>query len=185
MEPHKVVSHEEWLAARKDLARQRERSSLTRTRRAEREAPQAALGESSRRSMSSMHPRPANKPSADLFAGKSQLVVYHFMFGPGLGWRNRPELLVSGRSFRRERWCIWYIAMSRCSWSFSRAPLAEIEAFQKAHGLAPSCGCRPSRAISITIIRSPSTRKIGKGDALYNYKINRFPSDQRPGASVF
>ena len=38
---------------------------------------------------------------ADLFGGRSQLLVYHFMLGPD--WGRLPELFFSGRPFRRRR----------------------------------------------------------------------------------
>jgi hypothetical protein len=36
---------------------------------------------------------------ADLLGGKSQLIIFHFMFGPG--WRRLRTLLVLGRPFRQ------------------------------------------------------------------------------------
>src|SRR5215467_11521444 len=79
MEEHRVVSHEDWLAARRELlASEKEftrlRDQLTERRRA---LPwERVTGEY-------VFEGPAGKESlSELFAGKSQLVVYHFMFHP-------------------------------------------------------------------------------------------------------
>src|ERR1041384_3327502 len=82
MSDRNIVSHEEWLAARKEHLRHekeftRLRDELSRERR---ELPWERVeknyvfdGPNGRETLS------------DLFAGKSQLVVYHFMFGPDWG----------------------------------------------------------------------------------------------------
>src|SRR6201988_3238445 len=80
MEPHKVVSHDEWIAARKaylaeEKAFSRARDALSRKRR---ELPWEKVEKNY------IFDTPAGKQSlADLFGGKSQLIVYHFMLGPG------------------------------------------------------------------------------------------------------
>src|SRR6202140_4731827 len=76
---HPVVSHEEWLAARTAfLAKEKEftrlRDELSRQRR---ELPWVKVEKDY------VFERPNGKETlADLFAGKSQLVVYHFLFDP-------------------------------------------------------------------------------------------------------
>ncbi|MGZ4396462.1 MAG: DUF899 domain-containing protein, partial [Gaiellaceae bacterium] len=76
---HEVVAHEEWLAARTALlAREKEftrlRDDLSRQRR---ELPWEAVGKEY------AFDTPAGKRTlAELFDGRSQLVVYHFMFEP-------------------------------------------------------------------------------------------------------
>src|SRR5215472_16985418 len=75
-----VVSEAEWLVARKDLlAREKEftrqRDALSAARRA---LPMAQVDKSY------LFDGPQGKEKlADLFAGRSQLIVYHFMLGPG------------------------------------------------------------------------------------------------------
>ena len=76
----KVVSPAEWLAARKDLlAKEKEftrlRDDLSRMRR---ELPWEKVKKNY------VFDGPKGKQTlADLFDGRSQLIVYHFMFGPG------------------------------------------------------------------------------------------------------
>jgi len=80
IENPKVVSHADWLAARKEfLAKEKEftrlRDQLNRQRRElpweEVEKDYAFDGPNGKQTL------------ADLFAGRSQLIIYHFMFGPG------------------------------------------------------------------------------------------------------
>ena len=79
MEPHKIVSHEEWIAARKaylaeEKAFSKARDALARKRR---ELPWEKIDKSY------VFDGPNGKETlADLFGGKSQLIVYHFMFAP-------------------------------------------------------------------------------------------------------
>lgn len=77
---HKIVSRDEWLKARKVLlAKEKEfskaRDALSTTRR---ELPWTPVDKNY------VFDGPNGKEAlADLFGGKSQLMVYHFMLGPG------------------------------------------------------------------------------------------------------
>ena len=77
---HAIVSQDEWLAARKALlAKEKEfskaRDQLSAARRA---LPWVKVDKNY------VFDGPAGKETlADLFGGKSQLLVYHFMLGPG------------------------------------------------------------------------------------------------------
>jgi predicted dithiol-disulfide oxidoreductase (DUF899 family) len=76
---HAVVSHEEWVKARKAfLAREKEFTRLRDQVSAERRAlPWEAV------TKAYVFDGPNGRETlADLFAGRSQLVVYHFMYGP-------------------------------------------------------------------------------------------------------
>ena len=79
MTTHRVVSHDEWLAARTALlAKEKEftraRDQLSRQRR---ELPWEAVDKSY------VFEGPRGKEAlADLFDGRRQLIVYHFMFDP-------------------------------------------------------------------------------------------------------
>src|SRR5580658_2031421 len=77
---HAVVSHDEWVEARKDFLKKekeftRQRDEISRLRRA---LPWEKVEKNYE------FDGPAGKISlADLFDGRSQLVIYHFMLGPG------------------------------------------------------------------------------------------------------
>src|SRR5579871_176129 len=79
MTKHEIVDHEAWLRARRDfLAREKE---FTRARDALSEARRALPWEKVEKKY--VFDGAAGQESlADLFGGRSQLVVYHFMFGP-------------------------------------------------------------------------------------------------------
>ena len=79
MQEHPVVSREEWFHARRKLLEQeknltRQRNELSRARR---QLPHVKVEKEY-----SFHGADGSETLADLFAGCSQLIVYHFMFGP-------------------------------------------------------------------------------------------------------
>src|SRR2546426_12815070 len=80
MPSHTIVSREEWLEARKaHLAREKEFTRLRDRLSAERRAlPWVKVDKAY------VFEGPAGKVTlADLFGGRRQLILYHFMFGPG------------------------------------------------------------------------------------------------------
>ena len=128
METHKVVSHEEWLAARrqllveeKEFTRQRDRLSQRR-----RDLPWERVGKDY--VFEGPHGR---ETLPQLFDGKHQLAVYHFMLGPGWiegckscsYWADN----FNGIDTHLRQRDVAFIAISR-------APLPEIEAFKKRMG---------------------------------------------------
>src|SRR3974390_586816 len=77
---HKVVSQKEWLAARKRLLVKEKRFSKARDQlnRARRALPWVKVEKEY-----VFHGPEGNGTLAELFSGKRQLIVYHFMFAPG------------------------------------------------------------------------------------------------------
>jgi predicted dithiol-disulfide oxidoreductase (DUF899 family) len=75
----RVVSREEWIAARKELLKREKESTRLRDKlSAERRQLPWVKGEKKY-----VFDTPAGKKSlTDLFNGRNQLVIYHFMFGP-------------------------------------------------------------------------------------------------------
>jgi predicted dithiol-disulfide oxidoreductase (DUF899 family) len=152
MEPHKVVSHDEWIAARKaylvvEKAFSRARDALARKRR---ELPWERV----QKNYSFDTPQ-GKKSLADLFGGKSQLTVYHFMLGPG--W----EAGCPSCSYLADHFDGAVVHLAQRDVSFvvvSRAPLSEIAAFQRGMGWRFK-GCRRSAATSIRITRFHSRRR--------------------------
>jgi predicted dithiol-disulfide oxidoreductase (DUF899 family) len=120
---------------------------------------------------------------ADLFGGKSQLIIYHFMLGPG--W----EAGCPSCSYLADHFDGAAVHLAQRDVSFvvvSRAPLSEIEAFKRRMGWrfkwVSSFGSdfNPDYQVSFT-----AQEKAG-GKVFYNYEfIESFPSEERPGASVF
>ena len=120
---HKIVSQDEWLKARKALlAKEKEftraRDALSTTRR---ELPWTPVEKNYVFDGSN-----GNEALSDLFGGKSQLMVYHFMLGPG--WvQGCPSCSYLADHFDG---AVIHLAQRDVSLVVvSRAPLAEIEAY--------------------------------------------------------
>ncbi len=128
MQPHKIVSPEEWISQRKALlAKEKELTRLRDKRNAERRALPWVKVEKTY-----VFDTPEGKKTrAELFAGKSQLLVYHFMLGPG--W----EEGCPSCSYLADHFDGAVVHLSHRDVTFvvvSRAPLSEIEAFKKRMG---------------------------------------------------
>jgi predicted dithiol-disulfide oxidoreductase (DUF899 family) len=160
----------------------RGKSLQPRPRCAQPQTPRIALGKSREELL---FDTPAGKQSlADLFGGKSQLIIYHFMLGPG--W----EAGCPSCSYLADHFDGAVVHLAQRDVSFvvvSRAPLSEIEAFKRRMGWrfkwVSSFGSEfnPDYQVSVT-----PQEKAGGGKVMYNYEfIDSFPSEERPGASVF
>jgi predicted dithiol-disulfide oxidoreductase (DUF899 family) len=119
---------------------------------------------------------------ADLFCGKSQLIVYHFMFGPG--WKEGcPHC-----SFWAEHYDSVNVHLGQRDTTFaviSRAPWKEIAPFKKRMGwhFKWVSSFRSDFNCDYHASLTPEQRATGKVN--YNYTMQEFPSDEAPGASVF
>src|ERR687891_318474 len=148
---NQVVSREEWLRARLELLAAekeftRQRDALTRRR-------MAMPWERVEKSYQFEGPNGAFS-LADLFDGRSQLIVYHFMFGPD--W----EEGCKSCSFWADNFDGIPIHLNHRDVTFtavSRAPLPKIEAYKKRMGWS-SRGCRRTAATSTATSTSRSRR---------------------------
>src|SRR5260370_120236 len=128
VEGPEVVSQAEWLATRKELlSKEKEftrlRDELSRQRR---ELPWERVGKEY-----AFDGQNGKETLADLFGGKSQLIVYHFMFGPG--WEEGCPSC-SFISDHIDGSVVHLAARDVSLVVVSRAPLAQIEAFKKRMG---------------------------------------------------
>ena len=145
MESHKVVSHNEWIAARKaylaeEKAFSRARDALSRKRR---ELPWEKVEKNY------IFDTPAGKQSlADLFGGKSQLIIYHFMLGPG--W----EAGCPSCSYLADHFdgAVIHLAQRDVSFVVVSRPCPRLKHSNSAWA-GVSNGCRRSAVNSIPIIR--------------------------------
>src|SRR5271166_1526030 len=173
----KVVSSSEWLAARKAfLAKEKEftrlRDELSRERR---ELP----WEKVEKSYTFEGPN-GKETLADLFDGRSQLVVYHFMLGPG--WAEGCKSC----SYLADHFDGMTIHLAHRDVTFvvvSHAPYAEIAAFKERMGWkfhwASSFGTDFNYDYNVSF----SAEQRAQGEILYNYEMTQFPSEEAPGAS--
>jgi predicted dithiol-disulfide oxidoreductase (DUF899 family) len=129
MTEHKVGTHEEWLAARKELlAREKEHTrrgdELARERQ---ELPWVRVEKEY-----SFETEDGKRTLAELFDGHSQLVVYHFMFGPDFE-RGCPACSSIADGFNGIHVHMAQRADARLV-AVSRAPLAKLQAYKRHMG---------------------------------------------------
>ena len=127
---HNIESHKEWLAARKELLKKEKESKqiLDQLAVERRSLPWVKIDKNY------VFDAPGGKATlAELFAGRDQLVVYHFMFGPD--WQEGcPSCSFVSDHFGG---ALPHLAARDVTLAVvSRAPLAKIEGVQAAHGLA-------------------------------------------------
>jgi len=179
LENHKVVSRAEWIAARKKLlAREKElthlRDAIAKERR---QLPWVKVEKDY------VFDTPAGKKSlVDLFGGRSQLVVYHFMFGPE--WKEGcPSCSMIADGFDG---AVTHLAQRDVSFTaISRAPLAKIEAFKKRLGWRFSWVSSSETDFNYDYHASFTKEQLAKGKVDYNFEMAEFPSAEAPGISVF
>ncbi len=174
----KVVSRDEWLKARlahlaaeKELTRKRDELSQQR-----RELPWERVEKDY------VFEGP-NGPEtlADLFAGRSQLIVYHFMFGPN--W----EEGCKSCSFLSDHFDATRVHLAHRDVTLavvSQAPMPRIAAFQKRMGWrfhwVSAFGADFQRDYGVHF-----TKDELAGEVDYNYRKIHFDLEEAPGLSVF
>src|SRR6266576_1705322 len=175
----KVVSPAEWLAARKELLKKekeftRLRDQLSKQRR---ELPWEKVEKQY------VFDGPTGKETlADLFGGSSQLIVYHFMFGPG--WAEGCPSC-SFISDHIDGSVVHLAARDVRLAVVSRAPLGQIEAVKKRMGGRCHWVSSYATAFNYDYQVSMTKEALEKGQVYYNYSMQQFPSEERPGTSVF
>lgn len=174
-----IVSRQEWLAARRaHLEKEKEvtrlRDALARERR---ELPWVRLEKEY------VFEAPEGRLTlAELFDGRSQLIVQHFMFGPG--WTEG----CVGCSFQADHVDGTLVHLAHRDVTFvavSRATLPEIEAFRRRMGWrfrwVSSYGSDFNYDYHVSFTRA----QLAAGRVLYNYEPRRIQSEELPGVSVF
>jgi predicted dithiol-disulfide oxidoreductase (DUF899 family) len=176
---HEVVSPTDWIARRKELLQKekeftRLRDELSRQRR---ELP----WEKVEKQYVFDSPN-AKQTLADLFAGRSQLIVYHFMLGPG--W----EAGCPSCSYLADHFDGGLIHLANRDVTLavvSRAPIDQIESFKKRMGWRFHWVSSFSSDFNHDYHVSFSKDEMAKGKVSYNYEMMEFPSEEAPGLSVF
>jgi predicted dithiol-disulfide oxidoreductase (DUF899 family) len=179
VEHPKVVSPEEWLRARKaHLAKEKEftrlRDELSRQRR---ELPWEKVEKQY------VFDGPGGKQTlADLFGKRSQLIVYHFMFGPG--WKEGcPSCSYLADHFDGAGTHLAHRDVAFAA--ISRATIAEIEAFKKRMGWRFPWVSSFGSDFNYDYRVSFTPQEKANGKIQYNYELTEFFSEEGPGASVF
>jgi predicted dithiol-disulfide oxidoreductase (DUF899 family) len=119
---------------------------------------------------------------ADLFAGRSQLIVYHFMFGPG--W----EQGCPSCSFLSDHIDGSLVHLANRDVTLvvvSRAPLSQIEEFKKRMGWRFKWVSSCENDFNFDYHVSFTKEEMAKGSVYYNYRMQPFGVEEGPGVSVF
>lgn len=176
---HPVVSGDRWLAARKTLlAREKELTRLQDQIARERRALPWVRVDKDYAFDTLEGPRSL----ADLFEGRSQLLVQHFMFAPG--W----EQGCKSCSYMADHndGAIPHLAQRDVSFvAISRAPLADLQRFRQRMGWrfdwVSSHGSDFNHDFGVNFTQD----EMSVGKVRYNYTMQPFPHEEAPGISVF
>lgn len=179
MEKHRIVSREQWIEARKDfLAKEKEftrlRDDISRQRRG---LPWVRVDKEY------VFDGPEGKVTlAELFDGKSQLIVYHFMFDPGWDagckscsfWADNFNSIVVHLNHRDANLV-----------AISRAPLAKLRAYRKRMGWSFRWVSSSDNDFNFDYHVSFTPDELAKGEVYYNYEMGKMTGAEREGISVF
>ena len=179
MKNHKIVSRDDWLSARmehlakeKELTRQRDRLSQDR-----RELPWVKVDKEY------LFDGPKGKETlAELFEGRSQLIIYHFMYGPDWAegcpscsfWADNFDDSVVHLNHRD----ITLLAVSRAGFD-------TLEAYKKRMGWSFKWVSSFENDFNRDYHVSFTSDEMKNGEMNYNFRITQFPSEEAPGISVF
>ena len=174
-----IVSHEEWLQARLELLAAekeftRQRDELTRRRQAmpwERvDKPYRFEGPTGAVSL------------ADLFDGRSQLIVYHFMFSPD--WDEGCKSC----SFWADNFDGIPVHLNHRDVTFtaiSRAPFAKLDAYRRRMGWRFPWVSSHGSDFNFDYRVSFTPEEIATNQAYYNYQVRQNSMSDQQGISVF
>ncbi|MDX3927671.1 MAG: thioredoxin family protein [Shinella sp.] len=178
---HQVVTREEWLKARKALLETEKEETRMRDRvRAQR----LALPWVKVEKTYSFDTPEGKKTLAELFDGRSQLVIYHFMFGPD--W----EAGCPGCSFTVDHMDGMLPHLNNHDVTLiavSRAPLEKIEAYKKRMGWKLPWVSSFGSDFNFDYHVSFTKEDLAKGKVLYNFRetASADAHDELPGLSAF
>ncbi len=179
MAEHQIVDAEAWLVARRELldaekAMTQAREALAEQRRALPWTPVGKeyefVGESGGCTLS------------ELFDGKDQLIVQHFMFGPD--WDEgcpSCSLMADGHNQNEPHLAARGVAFA----AVSRAPIEKLLAYRERMGWQFPWVSSLGSDFNFDFHVSFDGAESEQGDVFYNYRPSKFPSSEAPGISVF
>ncbi len=176
---YKIVSHDQWIEARKQLlAKEKEftraRDALSRQRR---DLPWERVEKNYLFEGSN-----GRETLADLFAGKSQLIVYHFMFDPS--W----DAGCKSCSFWADNFDGIDVHLAHRDVSFvaiSRAPYVKLSAYKKRMGWRFEWLSSFGNEFNHDYYVSFTADEVAKGGATINYAMGKPFGPETVGISVF
>lgn len=176
---HAIVSHEEWLKARRELlAKDKEFTKL-------RDAMTAQIRALPWRKIEKTYTfdtATGKQTLSDLFGAKTQLAIYHFMLGPD--W----EQGCKSCSFWADGFQGIPIHLAHRDVSFllvSRTPLSQIERFKSRMGWDVPWVSSFGFDFNFDFGVSFTKQNEEAGQVYYNYRLGPYLDDELPGASFF
>jgi predicted dithiol-disulfide oxidoreductase (DUF899 family) len=182
LEAHKVVSEKEWVEARKALLKKEKEFTVLRDRlnQERRELPWKAVNKEY------IFEGPDGKQTlSELFEGRSQLIVYHFMFDPS--W----EAGCLHCSFWADNFNEIIVHLNQRDVTMitvSRAPYSKLAAYKQRMGWDFKWVSSYNTDFNFDFKVSFTPEEFGKGKAVYNYdtyELQDTYSPEREGVSVF
>lgn len=188
MATHKVVTHDEWLKARKKhLAKEKEftrlRDQLSKERR---DLPWELVekeyifeGEKGRQTL------------GEVFEGRSQLVIYHAMFSPETAGEHTPwttEAPCYVCSFWMDNFNYITVHLNHRDITMaavSRAPYAKLAAYKERMGWTFPWLSSAASDFNVDYHVSFTADQLKAGKVEYNYKLIPWSGSEAPGISVF
>jgi predicted dithiol-disulfide oxidoreductase (DUF899 family) len=179
IQDHPVASHEEWGKARIKLLE--EEKELTKLRDKLNEHRRALPWERVEKAYS-FDGADGKETLAELFGGKGQLIVWHFMFGPE--WKEGcSHCSCWADTFNAV--AIHLRARDTTMAAISMAPLRKIEAFKKRMGWTFPWVSSAHTDFNYDFQASARPEELKAGKVLYNYHEIKPFSDQMHGCSAF
>lgn len=179
MTNHNIVSAGEWLARRKQLLE--EEKQFTRLREQLSEKRRALPWVKVEKSYIFDGPK-GQETLSDLFDGRGQLVVYHFMFAPE--W----EVGCKSCSFWADNFNGITAHLNQRDVSFaaiSRAPIDKLQAQQRRLGWSFKWLSSHQSEFNYDFRVSFTPEQVGSGALVYNFGSAPVSGPERPGISVF
>ena len=172
MTAHKTGTRDEWLAARLELleaekALTRRSDELARKRQ---ELPWVRIGKEYR-----FQADEGTASLADLFAGRSQLLIYHFMFGAEYT-AGCPSCSAIADGFNGSAVHLANHDVTLCA--VSRAPLAKLQAYKRRMGWSFPWASSSGSDFNVDFQAAVTKDQWESGDAEYNFRTQDF----RPSA---
>jgi predicted dithiol-disulfide oxidoreductase (DUF899 family) len=178
-ESHRVLSHDEWIAARTALLQQEKEFTHLRDQLAQqrREMPWEQVEKSY-----VFEGAAGRQCLSDLFDGRSQLIVYHFMFAPewdvGCPHCSRWADSFNGGIVHLNHRDVSMVAVSR-------APYSKLAAYRKRMGWSFKWVSSNGSDFNFDYCVSFTPEEMAKKSAFYNFTMQSPDVSEREGVSVF
>ena len=178
MQNHKIVSHDEWTAARRQLLADEKEFTRLRDRlsQARRDLPWERVDKDY-----AFNGENGQETLAQLFAGRHQLIVYHFMYDPGWDagckscsfWADNFDRIIVHLNHRD-------VSMV----AISRAPYDKLAAYRKRMGWSFKWVSSAGNDFNRDFHVSHTPEELAKGQGYYNYTQQKPYASEAPGISV-